>query len=402
MLVWLARAGWLCMVIPVSDIQELTRRWSGYVCPDCRYVFRVPRDHDGRGVVCPNCRRMMKLPVEGVEVPPLVVPMEQKPAPTADHDEPMAALTAHDGEAEAHPPVSREPSRTRERGRSRKSWPMPAKVAIGAAACAVLLLAGWNFVRQPSSPQPAEGTAMHVPATVPDVPEADLDPEQGAPKVMDPSRFESEAEPIARKFLNAESVDQLLEVVYQPKECEAKIRAYYPAGKVKPPGIAKYNIEGMIRNENGCHVVTVQTRNFDKRELVFVRTAQGLKIDWESWVAWSEMSWPDMLAKHPEMGVEMRVVLSDMDYYNYLFRDDTKWKSYRVESGDGEHVLYAYVPRNSELQESFDRLLRTGGSKCIVKLHFISGSENTQQVIADQLLWPSWTKLEENTGTESR
>ncbi|RYD23361.1 MAG: hypothetical protein EOP87_26570, partial [Verrucomicrobiaceae bacterium] len=48
------------------------RRWNSFVCPGCRCVFRVPRDHDGKGVVCPACRIMLRLPGPDDELPPLM------------------------------------------------------------------------------------------------------------------------------------------------------------------------------------------------------------------------------------------------------------------------------------------------------------------------------------------
>ncbi len=49
------------------------RRWSAYVCPDCRLVFRIPTDHDGRGVVCPCCARMLRIPsADGPLSPPVL------------------------------------------------------------------------------------------------------------------------------------------------------------------------------------------------------------------------------------------------------------------------------------------------------------------------------------------
>ena len=56
----------------MPDTMESARRWSGYVCPDCRFVFRVPRDHDGKGIVCPSCRRMLKIPTALDVAPPLL------------------------------------------------------------------------------------------------------------------------------------------------------------------------------------------------------------------------------------------------------------------------------------------------------------------------------------------
>ena len=64
---------------------ESARRWSGYVCPDCRFVFRVPRDHDGKGIVCPSCRRLMKIPTAADATPPLLASLRRMAA-----EEPVA------------------------------------------------------------------------------------------------------------------------------------------------------------------------------------------------------------------------------------------------------------------------------------------------------------------------
>ena len=65
-------------VVPNSETESgKVRRWSGFVCPDCRFVFRVPRDHDGEGIVCPSCRRMLRIPKEGEETAPLMAPLKK-------------------------------------------------------------------------------------------------------------------------------------------------------------------------------------------------------------------------------------------------------------------------------------------------------------------------------------
>ncbi len=64
----------------VSDTEsanEKSRRWGAFVCPDCRFVFRVPGDHDGVGIVCPSCRRMLRIPADGDAVAPLMAPIKK-------------------------------------------------------------------------------------------------------------------------------------------------------------------------------------------------------------------------------------------------------------------------------------------------------------------------------------
>lgn len=44
------------------------RRWGGFLCPECSFIFRVPKDHDGVGTVCPACQQLLRIPKESNEV----------------------------------------------------------------------------------------------------------------------------------------------------------------------------------------------------------------------------------------------------------------------------------------------------------------------------------------------
>lgn len=59
--------------MPDAEGNEVkSRQWNAYVCPDCRVIFRVPRDHDGKGIVCPSCRVILRIPGEGDVTMPLM------------------------------------------------------------------------------------------------------------------------------------------------------------------------------------------------------------------------------------------------------------------------------------------------------------------------------------------
>ena len=51
-------------------------------------------------------------------------------------------------------------------------------------------------------------------------------------------------------------------------------------------------------------------------------TPQGLKVDWESWAGWSEISWEKFLSMKPVSEHVFRVTLSAVDYYNFGFADE--------------------------------------------------------------------------------
>ena len=76
----LAKPNIFQQILNVSETEssnEKARRWGAFVCPDCRFLFRIPGDHDGLGIVCPSCRRMLRIPKDGDAVSPLIKPIKR-------------------------------------------------------------------------------------------------------------------------------------------------------------------------------------------------------------------------------------------------------------------------------------------------------------------------------------
>ena len=212
------------------------------------------------------------------------------------------------------------------------------------------------------------------------------------PRLMKRSEAEllAEAEPLARKFLEARTVEEMLKVVRNPGETGARLRRRYPDGRITPPGLAEFNAGNAVAYADHTASVDVRTADFAVRQLDFVGTPAGLRIDWESWAGWCELPWNDFLAKRPTDPQVFRVIMRKVDYYNFEFADDGKWRSYRLESQDGDHGLYGYVERGSVLDE---RLLLDADAKqarVILKLRFPEGSAGTEQVRIEELVNDGW------------
>ena len=71
---------------PSSEKSHEKRRWNAFICQDCRAIFRIPADYEGKGVVCPSCDRMLRLPRAGEAIPALVQSVEQAPG-SAENDD---------------------------------------------------------------------------------------------------------------------------------------------------------------------------------------------------------------------------------------------------------------------------------------------------------------------------
>lgn len=370
--------------LAVSETMETVRRWSGFVCPDCRFVFRVPRDHDGKGIVCPSCRRILRIPGVGDVPPPL-----------------LATLRRVDSEVESSEP---EPRIIRKRKRSRKNgsaknleWENQSIgsrrsenkqmkwMLIGGVGLFTLLVAGIVL-------------ALHKGPQVESQPSTAVQPEEPVvAKVLVPvtaARSENtimaEAEPLVTKFLNATQVDEILPLVRDVKINEARIRQYYPDGKIAAPGIAKFNTTGRLTPQGQAWLLGVRTRDQDEKFVSLLDTPEGLKVDWESWVGWSDIPWDQFMATKPTISHLFRVKLSPVEYYNFGFSDDQKWQSCRLESPDGENSIYGYVEKGSLLDKQIRASKDTKFALLVLRLKYPPNVSSPNQVLIERLVSDSW------------
>ncbi len=201
-----------------------------------------------------------------------------------------------------------------------------------------------------------------------------------------------EAEVLARKFLNAGNVDEMLGTVRKPEVAGSRMRKFYPEGKIEASGLSQFNSGAGLVTRGKLHSFPVLTRDHEERSLAFIETPQGLKIDWESWVGWSEIPWREFLANKPAGSHVFRVILTSVDYYNFGFSDDQKWQSYRLESPDREHTVYGYVEKNSALDA---KLRPTADGQSILMtlaLKFPPDAPSDSQVEIERLVCEGWVE----------
>ncbi len=212
------------------------------------------------------------------------------------------------------------------------------------------------------------------------------------PKVMKRSEAEflKEAEPVAKQFMEAETIDGLLPVVRDAKRVEPKIRAYYPDGKIPLIKMQKFNSSGRVSYKDSMAAVSVLTGDYENKQLAFIDGADGLKIDWESWVGWSEMPWDVLMKEKPVEPKLLRVMLRWVDYYNFGFSDENEWRSYRLSSPDGEHMLYGYVARNSLLDQRLRPAEQGATVAATIRVRYRENEQSPQQVVIEEHVADGW------------
>jgi hypothetical protein len=370
----------------VSEIIDHARRWSGFVCPDCRFVFRVPRDHDGKGIVCPSCRRLMQIPVAGDSPPPLhIAPSPQIKEDVSGKEQPQD--------------LSKHLSSKSTRGSSDPNWEKSQQLSRAGRKekfkmRSMLIAGGLLFAAIVSGVL----VLMRTDAPVVVITEKSSNPE--VPKVTELATSAPEttlsilslAESLAKQFLEAKTVDDLLPIVRNPEAASVRMKDYYAGGRVQPAGLVIFNSTDGVVTKGNQTSVHVTTRDQGEKQISFVKTSDGLKVDWESWVGWSELPWDKFLATKPTTGHLFRVILSNVDYYNFDFSDESKWRSYRLESPDREHGLYGYVQRDSESDKAIRLNADQKAVLFILSLKFPLDSKSNSQVEIDRVVSEGWVK----------
>lgn len=393
----------------IEEQPKAARRWSAYVCPDCRFLFRVPRDHDGEGIVCPSCRRMLRIPGEEEATAPLMAPLKkigfsEDENPGRGEKRRRATRKKKDKEIEI-------PGWEASAGKWRATRKKGKRVWRSAVGWAALFVIGTGLVflllklTLPTSVNGAVDAGVGAQDDFDDLvsaplllPDEELEEKVELPKVMKRSEkeFLDEAEPLAKTFLNASTVEELLAVVYDPKRMRPKIAAYYPGGKVQPEGMKKFNASGRVSYKGDFAAVSVLTSDYDQKQLAYIDGADGLKIDWESWVGWSEMRWDELLVKRPTEPTLVRVMMKWIEYYNFEFSDESKWRSYRLTAPDGETMIYGYAARNSLLDQRMRPAEAGMTVACTLRVSFPKGDGKAGQVVIDEYVSDGWVIVPKN------
>jgi hypothetical protein len=195
----------------------------------------------------------------------------------------------------------------------------------------------------------------------------------------------------ARDFLEAATVEELLCYVRNPDEVKPKMVATFAGKPHRAVGFKETINDDVVGTSIGEVIVTqARTGDFEMRDMVLVPNNGKLLVDWESWVGWSEMSWEDFRSQRPTEGKWFRVVMTRADYYNYDFKDERHWASYRLGSPDDSTWLFGYAPRTSKVDEEIRPVEATEKSRLLLKLKYPPNATQADQVLIEEVKGVGW------------
>ena len=255
---------------------------------------------------------------------------------------------------------------------------------------ALLLLGGfaWWLMPKDRGQQGGAQTGPQIPTQSPGA--------QGTDPKVAPVGLAVEVDTVTKNFMEAKTVEEMLRWVRQPEQVTPKVEKWLAGETYKAPGMGGMRGEYRYGMEKGREVIVVpvSTGDFEKRELNLVRESAGLRVDWESWVAWSEMSLEQFRKEKPQEPQAFRVVVTESDYFNFHFKSEVDWSCYRLDSLDGEQSVFGYAPRATEMNSRLGVLLPAKSRKeMLLKLKFPPDARADNQAEIVELVSESWVDL---------
>ncbi|MGB0774815.1 MAG: hypothetical protein ACPG32_02850 [Akkermansiaceae bacterium] len=442
----------------MAATSEKKRKWMGLVCPLCRFVFRVPRDHEGQGAVCPACHYLLNLPDTNNPIsttsaaqlrdpsiePKAVIPVprhskeneavEAKPILSRALTESDKASSSLEGQASAPVYASPTPSKApRERVRKKRSsekeapsWDSAGSSSSsrqgGAKSSTWILIASLLGVSvlvigavvvvknmssdQKQTQQPEDNFADLPAAFTPSLEEL-TDEEKKAQKEIEDSvktgmNVLEESEKVVRKFFAATSPEEMIKLVRTPDVTAPRIKKWYAEHGWKQLGVKEIGLGGRITVKGKMASLSVRLDDYSVKQIALERVEGDYKVDWESWVIWTSRPWNKLFTERPQEPEEIRAQCKITQYYNRQFDDEQKWVCVELHYSPEHRILYGYIDKNDP---KFTRLigdLSARRSQAItVKIKYPKNPVAANQVQIVEYLQSGWVRPSEDESAKS-
>ena len=393
------------------------QNWEGLVCPVCRFVFRVPMNHNGAGVVCPACAHLLQIPS---------VDQLRMVANARAQTSGKAAVSRHGLKQDIGDMMFKEAPGGNGSDIADDLEPLDVSLQpkqLVDDSCeqddAFPGLPAWEQDRPAAASEPISaltwilsGSLLGVSIVVvsiwlmvqsidddirDDASDAIAEPQKDISSIdtrqAEESRMMKESKKVVVEFLEAKTEADVEGLIRTPEVSTPRMRAWYDRDPWVTPGVRVVGHNNSIIINGDTITMNVQLKNFAIKKIALVKTAAGYKVDWESWVAWSSVNWPELFDLRPTDPVEVRVLCQRVNYYNRVFNDSTKWFAVRLSHPDSDKSIYGYI--DSELPQ-FHRfitdLVREKEVSATLKIRYPQNSPVGNQVSIIEHIQSGWVR----------
>jgi len=222
-----------------------------------------------------------------------------------------------------------------------------------------------------------------------------------APKTLETratSEFSGPLWESIQSFCTAPTASDLLPFIRDPRRVGPKLIKYYnaenpwvPLALGEKPNLSDLKVQGDFI------VLYLPLKDYTTIPLGLEKTKEGFLVDWESFVGYCELPWPELRQKRPRTPVLVRAVISPTEYFNLDFPSADTHRSYRISDLHSDHVLYGYVPINGPADLQIKKTLLNAPSELVVlRVRYPLNSTNDRQLEITEVLEKGWIFREDD------
>jgi hypothetical protein len=205
----------------------------------------------------------------------------------------------------------------------------------------------------------------------------------------------AQATEVMTRFLEALTPEDLRLVIREPDRVWPLVQAHHERTPWKPFIVRRLPAKTEVQMNRGLLAGSVEVNDFERFVVAMERTADGFKVDWETFTGQGEMTWDDFVSQRPTTPVLMRVALRPDDYFNQDFADASTHACFQLTSHRDTHRLFGYVLRGSPLHAQLatrtrfnPRILPT------IRIRYPEKSTTDDQVEITELVADGWLLAE--------
>lgn len=221
---------------------------------------------------------------------------------------------------------------------------------------------------------------------------------------------------LLKKYFEAKAWKDKLPLVHQSAEVGTLMQEFYGSQGLADPVLTGLISASDMRIGNQ-KVLALSFGCGDRLDMVvhanFHRSPGGLRLDWESFVGFSDKSMREFRSSRCIAPTVFRVLAVTDDYYNFEFGDAAKFLSVRLYSPNGDDYVHGYCLRESAEGKKLLQILgdptrsstvaasgnglraqTNGHFPVTVRLAFPENSQSDRCVRIDKFVSPWWLALD--------
>ncbi len=189
-------------------------------------------------------------------------------------------------------------------------------------------------------------------------------------------------------YYGVESWEDRVPLVRYPERTRRLMEAYYAENPLENRPNSEGMRVGTLWNEDKEYALALipETITGQHWHYAFEPTANGLLLDWESTVGYSEIGLDELLEERPEGEKLVRVRLDVYQYYNYFYDDPEEWVCFRAEQRGVDRWYYGYIRRDNPGYAVLEQAMKSSDVQVIyptlkVRVHPQSTSEDQFEIV---------------------